>query len=83
MATDNDLRELHNAWLARYDEMAKREGVEPDDVAESCLTICVVGMMKLHGPRHVAARLAMVAGMLNALADQAAMDGHTDDRTRH
>ena len=82
MATDNDLTELHNAWLAQYDEMAKRDGVEPDDVAESCLTICVVSMMKLHGPRHVAARLAIVAGMLTAVADNAALEGHSDDKNR-
>ena len=83
MATDDStLIDLHNKWLRELDSVIEA-GTTPDDATESLLTIAISGRMRVDGPRATAARLVMIAGMLTAAADQAALDGHSDDRTRH
>jgi hypothetical protein len=83
MPTDDEtLIPLHTRWLEQMAD-AVDKGASGDDAAESMLTVAVTGLMRIHGPRHVAARLAVVAGMLTAAANEAAVDGATDVRTRH
>ena len=79
---DDTLIPLHQRWL---DQMADAvdQGATADDAAESMLTIAVTGLMRVHGPRHVAARLVVVANMLTQVAEQAAAEGRSDERTRH
>jgi hypothetical protein len=83
MATSDDLTKMHDLWLQEFDAFVKRNGGDADNAAEAMLTVCTVAMMSIHGPRHVAARLAVVAGMLTAAANEAAVDGRSDEKTRH
>ena len=80
---DETLVRLHERWMAQFAEMVDRDGTDADAASESMLTIAVSGLMRLHGPRHVAARLVVVAQMLTDVANRAAGEGHSDDRTRH
>jgi hypothetical protein len=84
MTTTNDdtLIPLHNRWLEQM-AVAVEQGANADDAAEAMLTIAVSSLMRLHGPRHVAARLLLVAGMLTDVANKAALEGHADEKTRH
>lgn len=79
---DDNLIPLHNRWLEQLSDVVD-QGASGDDAAESMLTVAVTGLMRIHGARHVAARLVVVAGMLTAVADKAALEGHSDERTRH
>jgi hypothetical protein len=79
---DDTLIPLHTRWLEQMAD-AVDQGATADDAAESMLTIAVTGLMRVHGSRHVAARLVVVAQMLTDVANKAAVEGHSDDRTRH
>lgn len=83
MATDDDtLVTLHNRWLREFDSVLEA-GATLDDAAESMLTIAISNRLRVDGPRATAARLMMIADLMTTLANQQAMDGDGDPRTRH
>ena len=72
MTTMNDesLLELHNRWLAQLTDMVERDGIDGEMASEAMLTVAITGVMRASDPRTTAARLAVIAGTLRALANQ-------------